>query len=1613
MNLAGFDLTFGRLLTGVFTGLTYGLLAVGLVLVYRASRFINFASAAVGVFGASVLGVLVAKAGLPYWLAFPLAVIAGGLISGGIELGFVRRISNAPRVLGTVVTLGLSQFLILAGLLVNKDNASPRLYPKPPFLPSFKLFGADVNASYSGVIILTPIVLVVLVLFLKKTRYGLAIRASSDNPDAASLAGVKASRMVSLSWIIAGALAAFSTTLIYPTNPLPDQSSLGPTLLIYALVGAVIGRFQNLVVAFLASAGIGIVDTILRSNSSDAWATGISDLALAVIVFVALLLQPRLSTRRDEDKGEWQRLLPPALPAAYQKVVAIRGLVPVTLLLAGGYAVYLGLNTTNSFATVLTAVVGGSLIGLSVIIVTGIAGQLSLGQAAFAAVAGAVAVKLTFQSGNYWLGLVAGLIAAGFIAVLIGIPALRLRGLALAVSTLAFSFATTAWLLRQEFLLGATASGVQVYKPSGIPGLDLTLAKDYYLFSLLFLVVGVVITWNIRRTGFGRVMRALRDNEDAARALTVAASKRKLETFAVSGVVAGLGGVVIAFIGSTLDQTRFAKAGSIDVVNQTVLGGLGTIFGPVAGSLYYLVPPAKGWLGEFGPSLLALLAVIIVVAFPRGIVGAFVVLRNKIADVIAGASGIDVEAARLEGQGGPTDRAISTVHLQTLVAARATPPAPPSGRIILQVSGMSKNFGGVKAVQNVNLEVREGEILGIIGPNGAGKTTLFEMVAGFTAPDGGTTVFEGQDLTSLTPEKRARLGVVRSFQAARLFPTMSVLETVMVAQERIAPTSLWKSVLGITGPDKKKEAKARELIEVMGLTSMINKPVGELSTGTRRMVEITCMLALEPRVLLLDEPAGGIAQSEGNALVELLHSVRRDLGVTIVIIEHDLPLLFRLADRCIAMELGGVIATGTPDEVKNHPDVVRSYLGADAVAVERSGPFAGAAAAAPVAAVATTALLEPGQVAPPAYAPPAYEAPAPVAYAPPAPAAPPVYEAPAPAAPPAYAPPAPAAPPVYEAPAPVAYEPPAPAAPPAYAPPAPAAPPAYAPPAPAAPPVYEAPAPVAYEPPAPAAPPAYAPRLRLLRRSTRPRHRWPTSLRLPRLRRRTHRRLRLLRRSTRPRHRWPTSPRLRRLRRRTHLRLRQPRRRAPASQLRRSTRRPHRLPTRLRLTSLRRRTRPALRCRSSTHLRHRQLRRSTRRPHRSLTSPRHPRPRPRTHRRLRQHLRPTHRRRSTRTTRSASDPPEAPAAPPRGLPHCPDVGTASARVSARTHHDTLTPGPTSPRRSAPSLSPVTVSEGMGGARRGHGSPMHPDLLRVAATQQNLFTTAQALAAGYPKAEVRLRQRRGEWVALRRGVMAPQQVVAAAEERASGLTLLRAAAALLSLSCEGWASHRTAASAHGLPLLGPQAVPVVLTVERQHRRRVPGVELHTARTPVSHRAVVDGLPLTSVARTLSDLARSESVGTAVVAADAAIRGGSCTVGDLLAVIHDCPTWRGIARTKRMLDLVDGRSESPGESLSRLAFRSAELPMPDLQGELVLEGRRVRVDFLWPAQRLVGEFDGRTKYGETDALWQEKQREDLIRRAGFSVVRWVWSDLQPDPERCLRRVRAALASASARG
>ena len=264
-----------------------------------------------------------------------------------------------------------------------------------------------------------------------------------------------------------------------------------------------------------------------------------------------------------------------------------------------------------------------------------------------------------------------------------------------------------------------------------------------------------------------------------------------------------------------------------------------------------------------------------------------------------------------------------------------------NARNVLEVENLSKSYGGVKAVDDVSFVLRDSEVLGLIGPNGAGKTTIFDLISGFQVPDAGKVVYDGTDVTSLSPDERARLQLIRRFQDARLFPSLTVYETILVALDRRHEArNMVLNALQLPqarASERRLRRRADNLIDLLELGAFRDKFIKELSTGLRRITDIACMLATEPKVLLLDEPSSGIAQAEAESLGPLLRRVRVDTGCSILIIEHDMPLISRVADELLALDQGRVVVRGAPDVVLNDKAVIESYLGTSEAAIRRSG----------------------------------------------------------------------------------------------------------------------------------------------------------------------------------------------------------------------------------------------------------------------------------------------------------------------------------------------------------------------------------------------------------------------------------------------------------------------------------------------------------------------------------------------------------------------------------------------------------------------------------------------------------------------------------------------------
>jgi ABC-type branched-subunit amino acid transport system ATPase component/ABC-type branched-subunit amino acid transport system permease subunit len=922
----GFKTPAAFVMLGCITGITYGLLSVGLVLVFRSSRIINFAHGEVGAFAAAVFGLLAVNHGVPYYLVLPLALAVGAGAGAGAEVAVVRRLRNAPKLMSIVATLGIGQFLVVLGALINDQAGAGSSFPQPPGLPSFTVGILSVTPAYSGMLIFGPIVVLGLAAFLKYSRFGLAIRAAAANPDAARMAMVPAARMSAMTWALAGSLSALTAILTLPTRGYTSAASFGPSLLLRALAGAVLARMNSLPLALAGGIGLGVLEQLLLVNYPS---SGVVEVVLFAVIGGTLLLQ-RQRGGRDEDKGSWAavQVLRP-VPAALQRLWLVRNLGLVLGGAALAVAAVLPLVLSNSDSIILVGIMAFAIVGLGVGIVTGLGGQLSLGQFAVGGVGAWASWEVSHRIGHFELSLVYAGLAGALASLLIGLPALRIRGLFLTVTTLSFALAMPAFLLQQDLFFG---DGVFPGRPI-LGETRLESGHEYYAFTLVVLVLALVLARNARRGGFGLVLTAVRDNEDAAKAFTIRTALVKTQGFLLGGFLAGVGGAVYGHSLSQLNATVFPTKASIDIVVMSVIGGISLLAGPIIGALFVIGIPAFLPLDSAGLAASALGQLIIVLYLPGGIGGLAEPLRDRVVKALGRRAGIDVDAAYADvpTAAGSTGR----------TAARTSPVAATErllvpGDPLLEVRGLVKSFGGVRAVRGVSFDVRVGETVGLIGPNGAGKTTTFELVGGFVKADAGTVRFDGDDVSRLGPEARGKLGLIRSFQDAALFPTLTVEETVRLSLERLQPTPFLPSLFGISRGKADKDRLVDELLGFMGLQSYRTSQVQQLSTGTRRITEIACLVALQPTLLLLDEPSSGVAQRETEALGQLLVDLKEQLDLSLLIIEHDIPLVMRLSDRIVAMADGEVIAAGSPEQVRNDPAVVEAYLGGSIEAIDRS-----------------------------------------------------------------------------------------------------------------------------------------------------------------------------------------------------------------------------------------------------------------------------------------------------------------------------------------------------------------------------------------------------------------------------------------------------------------------------------------------------------------------------------------------------------------------------------------------------------------------------------------------------------------------------------------------------
>lgn len=909
---------------GVVQGLAIAVIAVGVVLVYRATRIINFAVGNMGVIGAVTLSLLVLQYDVPFWVALGIALVIGLVFGAAVEMTVIRRLKNAPRVVVLVATIGIAGLAQAISIEIPQPSDASAHYPTA-FSGTWTLAGIDIRGADVGVLVLVPICVLILIWFLDRTLIGKTVKACASNPSLARLSGISPKWVSTMVWALAAVLSTLSVVLIAgQTSTAAGLATLGPQTLSEALVAAVIAGMRSFRVAVLAAVVIGVLQSVLTYNFLAI--PGITDLLLFIAVFVAVIFAKREGG--EEPAFAFSPRANP-IPERLRTFWWARNIDKGGILLLGLLAVLLPIVVTQpSRQQLYTAVLAFAICASSLTVLTGWLGQLSLSQMAFAGLAALFAARLVTAGVPFWVAVLTTTVASALLALGIGIGSLRVRGLYLAVVTFVFALTAQQYFYFLPFFSGESSDGANVpFPPGKLWFIHFSGQPAYYYAVLVVLALVLLVLSRFRDSGVGRRIKAVRDNESAAAAYTVPSIRVKLQAFSLAGGLAGLGGSLLAgaFANIAFTQSFFLVNDSLNLVAMVVIGGMGSVSGAVIGAAFVIGIPAIAPNNQVVGLLSSSLGLLVVLLyFPRGL--------NQVTYGVRDA--ILAWADRRMGERSEPKRETYAATFRK----RVEEVVPISGSV-LAVTDLSVHFGGIAAVNGASLRADDGEIVGLIGANGAGKSTLMNAIGGFVNARGSVALL-GEEVADKSPGYRASLGLGRTFQAATLFPELTVNETLLVALEAKGRAGMLSTALAL--PSARRQNKAAltevgELVEFLGLELYRDHYVSDLSTGTRRVVELAGLLALEAKVLCLDEPTAGLAQRETEAFGPLITTIQKELSASVLLVEHDMPLIMGISDRVYCLEAGSVIAEGPPATVRRDPRVVASYLGTDERAIVRSG----------------------------------------------------------------------------------------------------------------------------------------------------------------------------------------------------------------------------------------------------------------------------------------------------------------------------------------------------------------------------------------------------------------------------------------------------------------------------------------------------------------------------------------------------------------------------------------------------------------------------------------------------------------------------------------------------
>ncbi|WP_149550741.1 ABC transporter permease subunit [Streptomyces marokkonensis] len=897
------SLTYDLTLAGLSVGAAAALTGIGLIVTYRATGVLNFAHGAIAMVCAYVLRDLVVDRGWPLWgaAALTLLVVAPGI--GVVLERFVFRPLSVPGgdpAQTLVASIGVFVLLVGGAALVWGQGArddAPVLVAAEPW---GQLAVVAVLAAGVGAVI-------------RRTRFGRELRAVVDDRHLAVLAGVDADRVAAAGWAFGSFTAGLTGVLLAPYVRL-DPYGL-PLLVMEVVAVAVAARMRGLTVAVVVALGIGVAQSQLTRLHPTGWGEPLlqavgTNLFVVALLFAALVL-PGVAARDTLPRTAGARV--PAPPGAWI-VAGVLFLLP------------LGFAGSDLHTAVQVPALGVVL--LSLVVVTGRGGQISLGQAAYAGL-GALFTAL-LAAGRFpglprvpeLAALAVAVVLVAPLGVLTGGPAIGRRGLALALATFAVGVGVSRFVFDQPY---ATA-GLSLGRPAGFDG-----DRAYYVLELVLLACALAAVGALRRGRTGRALAAMRDHEAGARAAGVRVPSLKLLAFVSGAALAALGGGMLgmglrAFDPAAYDPVR----GLLWFAAVVVLGADSTLGALLAAAL--LVGLDAGTRGGVAAAVIGVLAVL-AGRFPGGPLEGLRGLAERLrrtgpphrltplgARLRRRLRGPEPAPARASLPGGATataarpDAPAGAAPAPRPAPAGAAPdrpprpprprpfvrPAPAGGEGVLEARGLHVRYGAFTVLDGVDIEVPAGRVTAVVGPNGAGKSTLFHCLAGTVRPARGTVLLAGRDITRLPAQARTRLGVARTFQQLAVFPTLTVAENVRVGAEQGRPgrpgvVERMLRLFGLDGP-----ARAR--------------PAAGLPTGALRRVELARALATAPRVLLLDEPAAGLDTAEVAALTRVLRALAAD-GTALLVVEHDLDLVAGLADVVHVMTAGRIVASGPPGRV--------------------------------------------------------------------------------------------------------------------------------------------------------------------------------------------------------------------------------------------------------------------------------------------------------------------------------------------------------------------------------------------------------------------------------------------------------------------------------------------------------------------------------------------------------------------------------------------------------------------------------------------------------------------------------------------------------------------------